>query len=651
MQAFQPISKDPAPPGATAYKARYSPTNKAADCGITDGSPLGAGASRTYTYEAVPILTYPNPPSPALGTSTRVWYEGAGSVKHAHDYKIKILHTTAFESIATAYDKALQQASFLILTNPQEMFARYMWYDVGDLLPAMAQLARHKSGVLGYLGTKNRDTIDKLIEPAGAWAKALAPSFSQLYGGALLIVGETEIVPAWEQGSFSIGWNPVKYSDQPYADTGGSPAPELLVGRIVGDSPSVMIKPIQASIGVYTNAPGYAFDQDEATLISGPGFGSFVQDIQTTGSILHGKGFQVAPVHTKDYFHVSSFSRAYQPSHDLAVGDVDATNPNDEIVIADSAANEVYIYDGNGILLNSFYVGYDGNAFDAGDRIAIAGSNIVMADASANRILLYDASGNPQGNFALDFEPFDALGAGDVAGSTAVEIVVADQSANKVVFYTTAGTKLSQEFSHTFDKYDLLAVGDILGDAKDEIILTDRSANKLLLYSAGGTLLGSRLFNTVTLPGKTMTWLEYLDYDTSQQADLGGSALAVGNLYPWPGGNDSGKQEILLAPAHHYRHINVHWWKAADSKLVETGPIPWNLNGFDGLATGEIGTYGGRVQDEVFVADLRGHRSLPHRAAHLHAEHGCSLSVGPRQRRRLLRPELLPRSYYLAPQL
>ena len=78
----------------------------------------------------------------------------------------------------------------------------------------------------------------------------------------------------------------------------------------MGDHPDVMVKPIQASIGVYTGAAGYAFDQDQATLISGPGFGTFVSDIQTVGSILHNKGLLVAPVHTKDYFRVSAFSRS-----------------------------------------------------------------------------------------------------------------------------------------------------------------------------------------------------------------------------------------------------------------------------------------------------------------------------------------------------
>ena len=135
-----------------------------------------------------------------------------------------------------------------------------------------------------------------------------------------------------------MGWNPVKYSDQPYADIGGSPAPEILLGRIVGDKATTMIKPIQASIGVHTGASGYAFDQLKAVTVSGPGLGTFVQDVDDASLILHDEGYLVATVHTKDYYRVGSFARDFEQGDGFAVGEVDSLNNDEEIVVADDGS-------------------------------------------------------------------------------------------------------------------------------------------------------------------------------------------------------------------------------------------------------------------------------------------------------------------------
>ena len=114
----------------------------------------------------------------------------------------------------------------------------------------------------------------------------------------------------------------MKYSDHPYADTGGNPAPDLVVGRIVGDSASRLIKPIQASIGVHKDTSGYAFERDNATLISGPGYGLFEQDIEDIAYILDNE-FSVKKNHCNDYFYVSTpIYHNFDQNDGYAVGDV-----------------------------------------------------------------------------------------------------------------------------------------------------------------------------------------------------------------------------------------------------------------------------------------------------------------------------------------
>jgi hypothetical protein len=599
-KGFQPISRLTTMPLLIRYTASYSPANMYAVCTITDNNELLSGATRTYTYATVPILTYPNPPAPAIGFSTSAWYKGSDNTNHSQEFKIGVVETEGGELIAFAHANATKAADYLIVTHPQRLFSHYMSSDVDDLLSEMAQLAVNNLGALGYMGVYHAHTLDKLVEPGGDWSKRMSPNFIKPLQGYLLIVGETEIIPAWEEGGFSIGWNPVKYSDQPYADTGGSSAPDLVIGRVIGDSAAVLSQVIRTSNGVYAGAPGYAFDRKKATLISGPGFGTFIQDVEGVALILQNE-FTVDKAHTRDYFTVSSFSRTLHDGDGFAVGNVRGDDVV-EVIIGDTTTNKIYIYSHSGSLLSEFHCGYGGNEFAPGDRLAVAGSNIIMADHSANRILGYNSYGILQFSFSHDFEPFDGLAVGDVMGDGAPEIVIADQSANKIIIYTLNGVML-KEISQAFNKYDLLAVGDVLGGDKDEIIVTNRSADKLLIFDGGGALLASKQFESVTIDGKTLTFLKSLDYDPKNKTDTGGSALMTAELYSLE--INPGKKEIILAPAHRYIHLLVYLWdpNVQELKYSNNRSIPFDFDARDGLATGDIGVIMGKSQDEIFIAD------------------------------------------------
>ncbi len=482
----------------------------------------------------------------------------------------------------------------------------------------MGELAKLKDGVLGYMGFNNKYTLDALIEPANywtwitvgdSWASRMHPNFCKPLKGYLLIVGESEIVPAWEEGGFSIGFGDVKYSDHGYADAGGAPAPDLIVGRIIGDSAAALTKPIQASIGVHQSSSGYAFGRDNATLISGAGLGTFVSDINDMASIL-GSEFTVNKMHWKDYFPVKEpFQRDFQPDDGFAVGAVYGDD-SAEIIIADASADRIFIYDRDGSLIYAF-----DRTFDGGDGLAVGyvmGSGrgqIIHADLSHDYVYVTDLEENTPGNieavvvdsFEASFDQGDFLAVGDLQGDSREDILIGDVSLNQVFIRDLNATTWSW-FNRELEASDNLAVGDILGGVKDEVVIADRSANKILVYDAKGKLQASKEFKNVTIGSKTMTWLEYIDFDKKLWQDVGGSALAVGQLYPWPSAKDSGKEEILLAPAENYRHIFVYWWYADKKVLLDTGAIPFDFDGSNALATGDIGHYI-RTQDEVLVAD------------------------------------------------
>jgi len=600
LKAFQPVSEFNA---ATLvdYKAEFNASTSEANCVIADSLSLGPGQPQYYTFKAVPVLVHPNPPTPSIGDSIKLSYEGPYGAKYSETVSFTILKTTLNYPdvpIPTAHSDALKEADYLIVTNPNRIFGSMvlallfgadigpLWDNANDLLATMAHLAYLKNGVLGYANTYVESTLKNLITPGGDWAKKLHPNFSKPLGGYLLIVGETEIVPAWTQGGFIFDES-VRISDHPYADTGGSPIADLIVGRIIGDSFAALAKPIKASIGVYEKLPGYAFDRDQALMVNDPSPGDFPEHAKDIGGILQGKGFTVQYLNARDYFQVSLLPCVYEQGDGFGVGDVMGdTAP--EIIIADASAKKVYVYDKDGKKQSEFPVSWWAGRFQDGFTIGdVKGDDkeeIIMADSSANLVWVYNSTGGYV-TFSFDFGAFDGLAAGDVTGDNKEEVVIASDAYDKIYVYNTDGVKLS-EFYQKYDLFDLLAVGDILGDAKDEIVVADRSEDKLLILSATGNLLGSHEFKPTA---EGVKWLNYIGW---------GSALAVGNLYP------AGKEEILIAPTEHYSHILTYWWNAAESAILESGAIPFDFDSFDGLATAN--TLGDNME-EVFVADAPGY--------------------------------------------
>ncbi len=113
----------------------------------------------------------------------------------------------------------------------------------------MAQLAKEKNGVLGFISSRRAaegaQSLMNLMQDGGAWSQMMATGWVD--NGYLLLVGETEIVPAWN-------WRDVPLSDFPYGNTKGDERPELRVGRIIGNSAADLAVPIRSSLQGYMTA-------------------------------------------------------------------------------------------------------------------------------------------------------------------------------------------------------------------------------------------------------------------------------------------------------------------------------------------------------------------------------------------------------------
>jgi hypothetical protein len=312
LRGFQPIARVF---NGVTYETQLNTSSMQADAIIKDPASLAAGASRTYYLATVPVLVHDKPPVPSVGANLRLSYKGPSGPSLQESVKFEVLKTTATagsapsEPLGTAHTKAVGQADYLIVTNPSLLALHNPFQNTNLVLSDMAALAFAKKGVLGYLRTSNRNTLDNLIMPNGGWGKQLSGAFRTASGGYVLIVGEGEIVPWWS----TIGWNRhwtsgavtdrVDMTDATYADTGGNGAPELIVGRIIGDSLAELAAPMRTSIAVYEGRGGYGFDRSHALVVSGTGVGqtTSINGANATKAAAKAQGFDVSLLHLSNY--------------------------------------------------------------------------------------------------------------------------------------------------------------------------------------------------------------------------------------------------------------------------------------------------------------------------------------------------------------
>ena len=357
LKAFQPISTTAA---HADFEAEYNPATTLGYMRIKPKFDIPPGGTRIYTYNAVPILYYPNPPAPAIGSFLYMEWESPTSQKPYSAWKSSpIAKTTGGQAIAQAHSSAIQVADYLLVTDPYRLFLFFAptYYlgpsasaaQVNRLLSAMAELARYRNGVLGFYnvqGSSSATVLKNLLQPTGAWGKKMGTNFTS--GGYLLIVGEKEIVGTW----ISTGWSwkdgVIHFPDQPFADTGGDKAPEIAVSRIVGNAPISLTNAIENSLGVIKGTSGYAYDRSHALLVSGTDEDdgdrqdNYVDNVDDIASILGSQGVVVSKLHWKDYDTSSKRLKEFRsrvPNKDIVFyrdhGFVDGWGKNAELETGD----------------------------------------------------------------------------------------------------------------------------------------------------------------------------------------------------------------------------------------------------------------------------------------------------------------------------
>jgi len=318
LKAFQPISGDDI---NAEYEAGFTSSTMYGDTAITSKVVIHPKQSYTYTYQAVPVLVHPDSASltPSIGNPVRLWYDDPEGKGYYEEYAVPVPSTTNGETIPSSYNKAIKTADYLIVTNPQRLSFYSPSDDVDDLLSTMAELARYRSGVLGYTTWKYayyEQVLHGLIKDGGSWSSKLMDGWSS--DGFLLIVGETEIIPSWNRviGTFyttagDYTWKVV--TDNPYANTiGDEKKPELNLARIIGSDAKELRKVIETSLNVLLSQPGYGFDRQKALLASGfPSnlMGNFDGQVNAVADAIKKK----TPSTTTDKINTPDFAQ-YNPS-------------------------------------------------------------------------------------------------------------------------------------------------------------------------------------------------------------------------------------------------------------------------------------------------------------------------------------------------
>jgi hypothetical protein len=469
--------------------------------------------------------------------------------------------------------QAIQAADYLIVTHPANLRFTDDAADVNALLMAMADLARLKAGVVGYLDTDDSWTLHERISEGGAWAERMSPAFLTVGEGYLLFVGEDHIVPTFYSPSYN-----VSLTDQPYSNTGGSSAPDLVLGRIIGEKAADLIKPLQASIDVYLGEA--EFDRSHAWLFTGGGTRQevFAEDVDTIQNLLYNDVGITAHFKAKaiDYHPTGQTSYDFRSGDDFALGFVSGGAKADGVV-GDRLNDQITLINP----ITGVPSAYFAQTFDSGDRLAVGNvqstghDEIVMGDVSSGNIHVFGA-GDPvsfKPGSAYGFYDSSHLALGDVTGNGLENILVglpgSPGTSGELYVYTGTGARITNAgFSFDFGAYDGLAAGNLMPGFQDEIVIAKGSymgsdESEIHVYDKDGEFLASMAY----------------PYSTYSQ-------IAVGNVWS---GNLRAEIVIMerLTRYIYVYHVDTSEGLPGTIKEVHRMYIPW-LTGNEILVLGDV---------------------------------------------------------------
>ncbi len=198
--------------------------------------------------------------------------------------------------------------------SPQYLFAR--GHRENNFTPGDVEIFPYSGLAGGEPG--DRQHLDSLLSPGGEWAEKMGADFVD--GGYLLIVGETEIIPACATSFYLSGKGRqyVQYTDNHYANTSGEmKKPEISAGRIIGNTIDALMIPIQTSLDV---ASGDAeLNLAEAYCFSGGPEERHETARHTVVEALEDKGWHVVrndePSADTVYSHTENIDALYMAGH------------------------------------------------------------------------------------------------------------------------------------------------------------------------------------------------------------------------------------------------------------------------------------------------------------------------------------------------
>lgn len=215
---------------------------------------------------------------------------------HSGDYEADISRPTVTtrddSSLEDAVDAAQADADYMLVTAPERLYTLHNDSAVTSVLQSMAELAAYRLGVLAFLPSPLPDAEDvrTLIH---AWGAPMRGSDGTEGGyhanGYLVLVGEDEIIPSWDPDFEIISYDNIERSDLQYANTAGSWLnPELIVSRIIGNSPADLEASIRTSLAVKAGTSGPGFARNKALVVAGDGDGwrAFHRNVDDVQEIL-----------------------------------------------------------------------------------------------------------------------------------------------------------------------------------------------------------------------------------------------------------------------------------------------------------------------------------------------------------------------------
>ena len=493
---------------------------------------INPGSQYQVTYELVPVL-----------------YEG-NTVRHVgqYDLKLKLLDEAEAEYpigihlLTNASANAIDDADYVIVTNPDRLSTHAYdiwttWNSPNDVLAEMAHLAVLRNGVLGYLATADDETVlDALVSTNGGWTQQLHPDFAAPGLGYMLIVGESDVVPAWRSDALNIDLSDHPYSVRLWPVTGSSTdieVPSLIVGRVPGNDCDDLVKPLQTSIRVAEGETGYGIDRSEALVYSGMVEDRFfnnasdlapMADAQLgTVNLFHQReyviSYTIPPIawdvephdrigagnlfgYIKDYIAYANISDeeiivtdwdgnwvvggqfsvpGLQAGDQMAIGDVDGDGL-EEIVVGLGQTGDIWVFEGDGTVVSSFFASFDPyDGLTTGDTDDDGEEEIIRAGVSAaNNLRVYDSSGGLEHLLTVEYGAHYGLAAGETTGGAPARIFVIrpDTSAEdkgEIKVYAIQAGALVELSSHErrFREGGSILTANVLGQSDDEVLVGD----------------------------------------------------------------------------------------------------------------------------------------------------------------------------------